>query len=153
MRPLNLILLVVHWGFPYIKDMNGLWSSLKGSGIPRQSSNRARRRPRLSPAGHRAWRLRHGWGSWRPQNETGRSPRKIGGRMVEWWNEDMTYLFGDILDQSWSYQLSEEVIRSEPTTSRFEWKNGRKDRTYCGNTEINSWKFIWFILRNRKFIG
>ena len=29
------------------------------------------------------------------------------------------------------------MIRSEPTTSRFEWKNARKDRTSCGNTEID----------------
>ena len=85
MRPLNLILLVVHWGFPYIKDINGLWSSLKGSGIPRQPSNRARRRPRPSPGGHWAWRLRHGWGTWR-QNETRRDVHQEKW-VVEWWND------------------------------------------------------------------
>ena len=56
MRPFNLILLPGGWGYKWVMTM----IILNGSGIPRQPSDRARRRP-LSP-GHRAWRLRHGSG-------------------------------------------------------------------------------------------
>ena len=95
MCPLNLIL-PGGWGFPY-KDMNGLWSSLWNPTATIQPGTTGRFRLDIGRGGFVMDQV----GTWR-QNEMRRDVHQEKS-VVEWWhNEDITYLFGDILDHtSW----------------------------------------------------